>query len=140
MIHQSLPGIKFVGIVKCELLQREIGLKALAGMSVGIFTDVVAVNFVGVPTVECQSDYDNNGRIEQVTLRFLTTNALPSLRKVAFIVTDCNGASYVIGQREPPFPIVKLSRTTGSPSGDPSATTVEVTLYAHKALVPCSLG
>lgn len=134
---QSLPGIRFLGYVPAERLQREIMYKYLAGVPVGIFTDVTPINFVGVPTCEAVSSYNNNGRIEQATLRFNTLDELPTNSHIAFVITDCNGQSYVIGQHEKPRPIIKTSSATGTPSGDPAVCSVEVTLYAQKSLIPC---
>ena len=137
-ITQSLPGIKFIGYAPSELLQREIMNKHLAGLPVGIFTDITPITFCGVPTCEAVSTYNNNGRIEQVTLRFKTLDELPTNRHVAYVVTDCNNQSYIIGQREKPRPIVKVTRDTGTPNGDPSVCSVEITLYAQKSLIPCT--
>ena len=136
---QSLPGIKFIGHVPSENLQREIMNKHLAGLPVGIFTDITPIAFCSVPTCEAVSTYNNNGRIEQVTLRFKTLETLPLNRHVAYIVTDCNGQSYIIGQREKPRPIVNITRDTGTPNGDPSVCSVEITLYAQKSLIPCTI-
>ena len=136
---QSLPGIKFIGYVPSDFLQREMMYKSLAGLPVGVFTDITPIGFVGVPTCEAVSNYSNNGRIEQVTLRFKTLDELPTYRHVAFVVTDCNGQSFIIGQREKPRPIVKITRDTETPNGDPAVATVEVTLYAQRSLIPCSI-
>lgn len=134
---QSLPGIKSIGIVPAERLQREIMYKHLAGIPVGVFTDVSPIAFVGTPTCEAVSTYNKNGRVEQTTLRFNTLYDLLAYRHVAFVVTDCNGQSYIIGQHERPRPIVKLTQNTGTPDGDPAVMSVEVTLYAQKSLIPC---
>ncbi|MBQ1408198.1 MAG: hypothetical protein IIY87_00375 [Bacteroidales bacterium] len=83
---QSLPGIMFLGYVPAERLQREIMYKYLAGVPVGIFTDVTPINFVGVPTCEAVSSYNNNGRIEQATLRFKTLDELPTNSHIAFVI------------------------------------------------------
>lgn len=136
---QSLPGIKFIGYVPSDFLQREMMYKSLAGLPVGIFTDITPIGFVGVPTCTAESNYGNNGRIEQTTLRFKTLDTLPKSRHIAFIVTDCNNVSYVIGQHEKPRPIVKVTRDTGTPNGDPAVCSVEVTLYAQRSLIPCSI-
>lgn len=135
----SLPGIKFIGFVFSENLQREMMFKHLAGIPVGIFTDITPIAFCGVPTCEAVSTYNKNGRIEQTTLRFKTLDVLPTTRHVAFVVTDCNGQSYIIGQHEKPRPIVKITRDTGTPNGDPAVATVEITLYAQKSLIPCAI-
>lgn len=120
-----------------ENLQREIMYKHLAGLPVGIFTEVTPIAFVGVPTCEAVSTYNNNGRVEQATLRFKTLDEVPSNKHIAFVITDCNGQSYVIGQHEKPRPIIKTTSTTGTLSGDPAVCSVEVTLYAQKSLIPC---
>ena len=139
-LTQSLPGIKSLGYVSADRLQREIMYKHLAGQPVGIFTDITPIAFVGVPTCEAVSQYNNNGRIEQTTLRFKTLDDMPSSRHIAFIVTDCNNRTYIIGQRENPRPIVKITQNTGTPDGDPAVFIVEVTLYAQKSLIPCSIS
>ena len=138
-ITQSLPGIKFIGYVPSENLQREMMNKHLANLPVGIFTDITPIAFCGVPTCEAVSTYNNNGRIEQTTLRFKTLDDLPTYSHVAYVVTDCNNQSYIIGQREKPRPIVKVTRDTGTPNGDPSVASVEITLYAQKSLIPCTI-
>ena len=137
-ITQSLPGIKFIGYVLADNLQREMMNKHLANLPVGIFTDITPIAFCGVSTCEAVSTYNNNGRIEQTTLRFKTLDDLPTYRHVAYVVTDCNNQSYIIGQREKPRPIVKVTRDTGTPNGDPSVASVEITLYAQKSLIPCT--
>ena len=136
---QSLPGIKFIGYVPCNLLQREMMYKSLAGLPVGVFTDITPIAFCGVPTCEAVSTYNKNGRVEQTSLRFKTTCDLPATRHIAFVVTDCNNQSYVIGQHEKPRPIVKVTRNTGTPDGDPAVCSVEVTLYAQRSLIPCEV-
>ena len=137
-ITQSLPGIKFIGYVLADNLQREMMNKHLANLPVGIFTDITPIAFCGVPTCEAVSTYNNNDRIEQTTLRFKTLDDLPTYRHVAYVVTDCNNQSYIIGQREKPRPIVKITRDTGTPNGDPAVASVEITLYAQKSLIPCT--
>ena len=139
MNSYSLPGIKFIGFVSAENLQREMMFKHLAGIPVGVFTDITPIAFCGVPTCEAVSTYNKNGRIEQTTLRFRTLDVLPTTRHVAFVVTDCNNQSYIIGQHEKPRPIVKVTRDTGTPNGDPAVATVEITIYAQKSLIPCAI-
>ena len=138
-ITHSLPSVKFIGYVQSDFLQREMMYKSLAGLPVGIFTDVTPIAFVGVPTCTAESTYGNNGTVEQTTLRFKTLDKLPTSRHIAFVVTDCNNQSYVIGQHEKPRPIVKLTFDTGMPNGDPAVCSVEVTLYAKKSLIPCDI-
>ena len=139
MIKQSLPGIKNLGYVLSERLQRQITSKSLVNLPVGVFTDITPINFVGNPACETQSDYDNNGRLEKSTLRFLTNDNIPIYKNIAFVMTDVNGQSWLLGTREKPRPIIRVTKNTGVPEGDPSAYSFEVTLYAHKALVACQI-
>ncbi len=83
----------FLGYVPAERLQREIMYKYLAGVPVGIFTEVTPIAFVGVPTCEAVSTYNNNGRVEQTTLRFKTLDDVPTNKHIAFVITDCNGST-----------------------------------------------
>ena len=58
---------------------------------------------------------------------------------VAVSAGACNGMSYIIGQREKPRPIVKVTQDTGTPDGDPAVFSVEIQLYAQKSLIPCEI-
>lgn len=139
MIQQKLPGIMTIGYVRGARLQRQMMHKSLAGLPVAIMTDITPINFVGIPTCEATSDYDNGGRIEKTTLKFATNDKLQLFKDMAFVVKDTNGNAYVIGAREKPHPIIKKSISTGVPNGDPALTSYEVTLYAHRSLIPCSI-
>ena len=92
MITQSLPGITSLGYVPSERLQRQIMQKALAGLPVGVFTDIAPINFVGVPTCVTQSDYDNNGRLEKASLKFVTNDFFPP-----FAVIDTHDPIFGMG-------------------------------------------
>lgn len=139
MITQSLPGIISLGYVVSDRLQSQMECKALAGILVELSTDITPINFVGNPTCETINDFDNNGRLEKSTLRFLTNDNIPIYKSVAFVMTDANGESWLLGTREKPHPIIKVTKNTGVPDGEPSAYSFEVTLYAHKALVACEV-
>ena len=139
MITQSLPGITSLGYVPSERLQRQIMQKALAGLPVGVFTDIAPINFVGVPTCVTQSDYDNNGRLEKASLKFVTNDNIPIYTDIAFVMTDSNGKSWLLGTKERPRPIIRIERSTGTPEGDGNAFSFEVSLYAHKALIECQI-
>ena len=108
MITQSLPGITSLGYVPSDRLQRQIMQKALAGLPVGVFTDIAPINFVGVPTCVTQSDYDNNGRLEKASLKFVTNDNIPIYKDIAFVMTDSNGKSWLLGTKERPRPIIRM--------------------------------
>ena len=139
MITQRLPGIKVLGFVQGKYLQRQMMHKSLAGLPVAIMTDITPINFVGNPTCEAASDYDNGGRIEKTTLKFVTNDLIQLQSDIAFVMTDTNDESFVIGTREKPHPIIRMKIFTGEPNGEPAVFSYEVTLYAQRSLIPCSV-
>lgn len=139
MIQQKLPGIMSLGYVQGKYLQRQMMQKSLTGIPVGIMTDITPINFVGDVTCEAVSDYDNGGRIEKTTLKFMTNDKILLYTDIAFVVTDTNRQSFVIGTREKPHPIIRMTISTGEPGGEPAVFSYEVTLYARRSLIPCSI-
>lgn len=131
----SLPGIYKLGFVDCSKLHPNLMLKSLAGIPIAILTDIADVNFVGEPTCESISDNDNNGRSEKTSLKFATTMQIPTDRPLAFIVRCVNGNDYLIGTKERPFPMVKITTESGTSSGSGSTSTVEITHCAIKSLL-----
>ena len=118
---QSLPGILSVTYLPVDRVQRHCDLKCLSSIPVQVFTTPTQVPLKGPATCETVSRYDNNGRVESTTLRFRSLDPIPS---------------YLVGLHEPPYPIVRSTQTTGTPSGDPAVISYEVTFTALKALIP----
>lgn len=132
----SLPGITAIAYLPCKQLQRHCDLKYLAKMPVQVFANPTPIRFKGTATCEMVSQYDRNGRKETTTLRFNSLSPIPTSLPVAFIVTDANGRSYLMGLNEPPYPVIKITKTTGAPNNEPSVLTHEITFTAQKALIP----
>ena len=128
---QSLPGILSVAYLPVDRVQRHCDLKCLSSIPVQVFTTPTQVPLKGPATCETVSRYDNNGRVETTTLRFRSLDAIPTTHPLAFIVTDVNRQSYLVGLHEPPYPIVRSTH-----SGDPAVISHEVTFTALKALIP----
>lgn len=110
-------------------------LKSIAGMPVAIFSDVVYVSFFDPATCETVNNFDNHGRVENTTLKFSTLDHIPETGTVAWVVECVNGNSYLIGCKERPHPIVKISSDSGTPDSKPSVKTVEITHQAIKSLI-----
>lgn len=136
----SLPGIWRIDFTYAYELEADIMMKHDCGIPVQISReDFYPVVFTGEPTCEAVSSYNKNGRIEQVTLKFETPVSLPEKRHLCFLVTDCNGQAWLIGTKEKPRPIIKVTRTMGAPSGDSATQEIEITMFAQNALIPVSL-
>lgn len=135
----SLPGIFKIGFLECSNLSPQLALKSIAGVPIAILTDITEVFFSGKPTCEAVSDNDNNGRCEKTTLKFVTTQIIPEDRPLAFVVQCVNGENYIVGAKERPFPIVKITNDTGTDSGNASSYSVEITHSAIKSLLPVAV-
>jgi hypothetical protein len=94
---------------------------------------------VGEVTCETEEQFDNNSQVEKASLTFNTLDELPTYRHLAFVIFTAQGDTFVIGTKELPYPTVKISRSTGTPDGEPSVRKYEVTFSARKSLVLCAV-
>lgn len=138
-MKQSLPGIKRIAFVDCSLLPANITYRAMAGVPVGIFTSLNDICKVGEATCETEEQFDNNSQVEKASLTFNTLDELPTYRHLAFVIFTAQGDTFVIGTKELPYPTVKISRSTGTPDGEPSVRKYEVSFTAKKSLVLCAV-
>lgn len=136
-MKQSLPGIKRIAFVECSLLPANITYRAMAGVPVGIFTTVEDVCKIGEATCETEEQFDNNSQVEKATLTFFTLDELPTYRHLAFVIFTADDDTFVIGTKELPYPTVKITRSTGSPDGEPSVRKYEVSFTNKISLVSC---
>lgn len=131
----SLPGILKIGFLECSKLSPQLTLKSLSDVPIAVFSEIIYVNFYGEPTCDAVNNNDCNGRVEKSTLKFITTDKIPDNKPLAFVVHCVNGAKYLIGTKEPPYPVVKISTETGKTGGDASAYSVEITYSSIKSLL-----
>ena len=85
-----------------------------------------------------ESEYDNHAQTEKTVLTFQSVQELPIRRELAFVMTDAQGDSYVIGHAEAPFPTVKVTRSHGTPAEEKAGFTYEVKLIGRKTLAKVS--
>jgi hypothetical protein len=137
--YQSLPGITQISYCLCSNIQPNIVLKHSSGILVGVFTEITPVRFFGQPSYEAVEEYDNNGRKVLCTLKFVSNDNIPLHKHLAFVITDASGTSFIIGSRERPYPVIKSSANSGTPSGESIATSYEVRWTAIASPVPCAI-
>ena len=114
---QHLPGIVFIGVVDCAKLQPNLPFDNAS--------------------CECASEPSHGVPIETATLKFRTTSLLDTDIQLGFVITAVNGGSFLIGAAEPPYPMVSLTRKTGTPGGSPAAWEIEVKAVGRRVLLPC---
>lgn len=132
---QTLPGVASVFQMLTADLVRDIAYRSEAGLLVPVYKKPTAIPILGDAKCELTEQPDNNAQVEKVTLTFRTSHRLDTSQPLAFVVRTVQGQTYLIGTRERPFPTVKVSHTTGAPSGDASVYEVQVSLTHRKALV-----
>lgn len=132
---QSLPSICYIGYLPCSELPPDILNKYLAGMPIAIFSVPTPIELYGDASCEAVSEYDNGSRLEKTTLQFTTTDEVPECQDLAFVVKDVQGKTYVIGQKETPFPMVEIETSVNK---DENVKVVKVVFSARKSLIPCS--
>lgn len=135
---QSLPGIKSIAFVDAGAITPNAMLKAISNVPVAVYSEVIDVPFFGTPTCTVTDEYDSHGRQQSVTLKFSTSDYIPTHMPLAFVVTDMAGKAYLIGAKEPPHAAVKLTIDFGTPSGEAACSLYEVSLSAKRALLECS--
>ena len=135
----SLPGITHVWYIQRDHLPDDVVYRAVAGIPVTLSEQPVSITMKGKAVCEVEQSFDNNSYIEKVKLDFLTLDDVPTAQHSAFVIQTVDGAIYLIGAKERPYPTVKITSSTGQPDGDPSVRKYEVSFNAKKALALCSV-
>lgn len=130
----SLPGIQRVGYLMARQLPADITYMAMAGIPVSGYATPTNIELTDIAVCEIEEEPDNNYQTEKVKLAFSTLTELPIRQHLAFFIHTMDGKGYLVGTKECPFPSVKVTRTTGTPQGDPAVRRYEVSYTARKAL------
>lgn len=136
---QSLPGITALRTLRPNALPPQLARRSAAGLAVHILVPTTEQPFIGVPVCETQTEYDNSAYLQTVTLSFTTIGLIDDSAPLAFIVRTAQGEAYLIGTKEQPFPVIKQTLSTGTPDSASATNSVEVSLTAPLALIPCTL-
>ena len=87
---------------------------------------------IGDASCEMETQFDNNSQVEKASLTFYSLDELPTDEHLAFVITTVQGEAYIIGTKELPYPIIKVTRSTGIPDGEPFVRKYEISFTAKK--------
>lgn len=132
---QILPGIKKIGWVDSRHLPARVDLSAICGMTVAVMTDVYPIDFFDDPECECVTKKDSAGYEDAVSLKFCTDSPLPISDFMAFVITDVNGRSFLIGSKERPA-IATPTQYIGTPAKR-AAIEYNISHVSIKSMVSC---
>ena len=136
--HFSLPGIKALAYVNALELPSDLGLVGISGLPLTLMVQSVDIPFTGEASCVCTRTNEHGAPNESVEMSFQSLLSLPDDVPLAFVVTDVNNRSFLVGGKEQPWPYVESSQGFGLPDGESSTTTYTITHKAPKALIPCS--
>jgi len=138
--HFSLPGIQAIYYVPMSHLPFNIAYMRAAGIPIFFYAQKTKIPFVGQPTCETETTNEHKGKKQTVSLDFRSVVVIPEAYPIAFVVTDQNGQSFLIGQREEPYPRITCVQSFGNPEEDSNVLNVNVSYVQTNALVPIILG
>ena len=139
MNSNTVPGIVRIDVAFCSDLSRNLMFHSIAGAVIALATKTVRVSFYGVPSLKWESEPLNGVRNERSTLEFDSSMVLPEGERLAFIVTTASGRQFLIGTREPNYPVITFSESSGSPGGEAAVRHYVVSHLALKSVLPCIL-
>lgn len=140
MTAPSRPGIRRIYIVPCSSLSPNLMLTAICGGAYAMFrADLQQLSFSGKPTFTREGTILNGSRAQKSTLEFRSDFEMPEGTRIAFVVELVNGKVWLIGSREPNYPIVEYSDFSGDPAGDPAVRTYKVTHTDIRSGIPVLL-
>lgn len=134
-MRNRLPGVRRIWMKQASELGENLQMRQEAGIPISVYDPGEEVKFSGTATAEWSTEYDNNGLSGSVTLKFATCSPIRVYNRV-FVVEDNNGARWLIGTREKPYPTLKSTRTTGSESGDAAVWSHEVKWVCLNGAIP----
>lgn len=135
-MKQSLPQIIDIYKVPCSQLSPNIPEQYCAKMPIRISGQISRIEHFGNASCEAEQQYEGGGYSEKTILQFNTTEDVAQYPPFAFVLTDAQGQSYVIGAKEKPYPMIEINKTIDK---DTNVKSVKVSFIRRKSLVPCDI-
>ena len=135
-MHQSLPNIAAIYQVFCSYLSPNITERFLSRIPLKMPRQITLIEHCGNASCEAEQEYMSGGYAEKTVLQFDTTEDIRLFPPLAFVITDAQGQSYIIGTKEKPYPMVEVTKIIDK---EINLNRVKVTFIRRKSLVPCML-
>lgn len=139
MSLNTLPGIVRIEMISCEHLPPHVMLRSICGDTVVLGLPSEEIPFFGTPMLKWDGSKENGTRVERSTLEFSTCAVIPEGKRLAFVVTVASGKQYLIGAREPNYPEITFSESTGAPDGEAAIRRYKISHVAQKSVLKCLL-
>ena len=140
MVAPSRPGVRRIYAVPCASLSPNLMLTAICGGSCAMFRrNLTPLPFTGKPTFTREGSLLNGSRAQKTVLEFQSDYIVPEGVRMAFVVELVNGKVWLVGSREPNYPVVEYRDTSGDPSGDPAVRTYTFTPTDIRSGIPVIL-
>lgn len=139
--RQHLPGIKAIGWLDAGHLTPNVCLYGITGQEVGIIAEIHPIDFCADADCTCKTSKSGSRYSDTATLKFFS--AIPitfdGLCNVAFVVTDTENRTWLIGSKEHPNATIDITYQHAAPSSGRSGYQYEVSHVACKSLIPCKV-
>lgn len=140
MIAPSRPGVRRIYTVLCSSLSPNLMLTAICGGAYAMFRkNLQEVPFAGKPSFTREGTILNGARAQKSTLEFRTDYMVPEGVRLAFVVELVNGKVWLVGSREPNYPVIEYTDSAGDPAGEPAVRTYRITHTDIRSGVPVIL-
>lgn len=134
----NIPGVARIGYVVSRHLPANTALRGLCDIEIPVFSDITWLPFYGEPTCIRTTEKVNGSRLDTTKLTFNTPKAFSSYGGLSFVVVGVDGAAYLIGQAEPPYPTIKWSLNMGT-TAETCGSAYEIEHKSICSLMPCRI-
>ena len=140
MIAPSRPGVRRIYALPCASLPPNLMLTAICGGSCAMFRrSLTPVPFAGKPSFTREGSLLKGSRAQKTVLEFRSDYIVPEGVRMAFVVEQVNGNVWLVGSREPNYPVIEYTDSAGDPAGDPAVRTYRITHTDIRSGIPVIL-
>lgn len=116
----NIPGIQKIGFIDRNNISRLDIVLAFSGIPAEIKnSNIVWIDFAGIPQISTEESSDNNSPDGSSTLKFDSSDDIPT-ESSAFIFKDTKGRYWVIGADDIHFGSVDVKYSSSQPDADPA--------------------